>query len=355
MQDLIHLPFPHAHPSPSACSSLTLAGVHGKGPWRTLCNCFESADTSRQYAMEMAPNVPQFRPKPEEERQAADVSLAELRPSLQGWWGLTNLPFLSETNVYEARGWEGYYRGRGLDFDSPSALLMDAALTTAWAVRRYYTLFLDKQALSDTTKVPLWGQSLNVIVLGSSHKEVVTWPTFLEVANCLPLAIRDINVWLIGPEVPQWAHDCSVRVSLTQKDLSESREGLCKEQRHLTVHSVRGVYHEWIANTTLPPTSRPHVIMGLNAGLAAYNSWIPTLQLLHGQGKDAQMVCCFSDFNEEAVERSLELCRAVLENFENRCCPSIQMNPFRHPRLIRPRDNRLPAMRNGFLLTYHYE
>lgn len=242
---------------------------------------------------------------------AKDLALAELCMHLRGWWGAHDAPFLSESLLHEISGWEDYYRGHKLDFDSPVALLLDGALTTVWAARRYQALFLEK---CDTNR-PL--ESLNVLVLGASLVEVMLWPTFLELGYFAKFA--EINLWLVGPEVPQWAHNRSVRVQLPlgKRDRSECSEGLHSKEGHLTVHCIRGLCHECTPEGFLNEW-RPHVVMGLNAGLAAYKSWVPTLQLLHIRCEDSgrqqpPMVCCFSDFNEEAVERSLQLCRAVLD------------------------------------------
>lgn len=143
----------------------------------------------------------------------------------------------------------------------------------------------------------------------------------------------------------------------------------------------------------------------LPAGLAAYMSWVPTLQLLlgdmqptaschmtcsssgedgsssresagggsstHGGGgrggrargtRDGLRVCCFTDFNEEAIHRGRQLIDYLLGSSggstggtsrgsgSGRVAVEVGLNPFRKPAAVLAADNALPAASNGFAL-----
>lgn len=117
------------------------------------------------------------------------------------------------------------------------------------------------------------------------------------------------------------------------------------------------------------------------AGLAAYPSWIQTLELLMAgmrSAPSAPAACLFTDYNEEALHRARELACAVLsgalsggpllcaeaqegENLAARApAPAraialgeVAMNPFRKLLLLRPTDNALPTCSNAFELWLH--
>jgi hypothetical protein len=147
-------------------------------------------------------------------------------------------------------------------------------------------------------------------------------------------------------------------------------------------------------------------VVAPNAGLAAYLSWLPTLQhlghamhggsstvgagLVGGTGSAAPLLCCFTDFNEEAVHRARQLCAHVLAGCggvgdpdgggsrgteqqqaeglgsssgdpPGSCSAGVAaassalvlksgMNPFRRPAAVLSADHALPSAGNAFTL-----
>lgn len=141
-------------------------------------------------------------------------------------------------------------------------------------------------------------------------------------------------------------------------------------------------------------------VLRSHAGLAAYMSWLPTLQLLLGQLQcnssgggsgsggmqcrqeghgytsrqavgQGPLVCCFTDYSSEAVHRSQQLLDYLLASQGAACGGSsgagsgvqpggsfaagslvVQdgLNPFRKPAAMLASDNALPSASNGFAL-----
>lgn len=158
------------------------------------------------------------------------------------------------------------------------------------------------------------------------------------------------------------------------------------------------------------PSSRPAPPAA--AGLAAYVSWVPTLRHLAeamqqlvprpaagdvttaghtsdsgggsgggggggGGGSSGPLVCCFTDFNEEAMHRARQLCAHVLagcgaaagtgprgeqgssggsgsDGDGGGLCGGVdvesRMNAFRRPAAVLAADHALPSAGNGFAL-----
>ncbi|PRW50948.1 zinc finger MYND domain-containing 15-like [Chlorella sorokiniana] len=244
--------------------------------------------------------------------------------------------------------WAAYYRLRGLPPDSPAALLLDATLTLYSAVLRVHRqLAALQQASGDASQQQACG-----IVVSPSN-----------------------------PGGSSGGSSGSVAPKLARQ---------------------RGT---------------PHAVVAPNAGLAAYMSWLPTLQLLLEQlqspggggsssspsaadcgqntressnlraganagqavGVAGPLVCCFTDYNSEAVHRSRQLLDYLLASQAATSSGSggagsrgvgpdgrsaqpgsgcaagglvVQegLNPFRKPAAVLATDNALPAASNGFAL-----
>ncbi|KAL3159293.1 hypothetical protein ABBQ32_011249 [Trebouxia sp. C0010 RCD-2024] len=109
----------------------------------------------------------------------------------------------------------------------------------------------------------------------------------------------------------------------------------------LTFH--KGLYHDVIARPNCEIASAD-LVFGANAGLAAYPSWVPTLQLLSHEGSPPAV---FTDYCEEAAVQGMRVMQAVVEG------PMLWMpvgiNPFRKPLSCQSRDNNLPSFSNAFM------
>lgn len=89
-------------------------------------------------------------------------------------------------------------------------------------------------------------------------------------------------------------------------------------------------------------TFQAHVC--LLAGLAAYASWVPTLQLLSLEGSPPAV---FTDFCEEAAVQGMRAMQAVVGSSMH--WMSVSINPFRKPLSCQGRDNNLPSCSNAFM------
>lgn len=82
----------------------------------------------------------------------------------------------------------------------------------------------------------------------------------------------------------------------------------------------------------------------LLAGLAAYASWVPTLQLLSHEGSPPAV---FTDFCEEAAVQGMRAMQAVVGSSMH--WMPVSINPFRKPLSCQGRDNNLPSFSNAFI------
>ena len=269
---------------------------------------------------------------------------------------------------------------------------------------------------------------LAVHLLGP-QREVDQWPQLLELGCLLPQL--ELALHLVGPDVPAWADGHSLRVgsptaapccdrpgcSCGQPDgatgggggcssSSSSRGGIGGSTRDsqpaaappeqagsITLHFHRGPYHE-LAARICGRHGPPDLVVGLNAGLAAYLSWVPTVQQLaasmagsppggpvRAEGAAAgsryaaavgsggsttpadpscptaahrapgrPLLCLFTDYNEEAVVRTREMVAGVVgpSLLAQLQLSGAEVNPFRKPWRARPADNRLPTFSNAF-------
>ena len=81
----------------------------------------------------------------------------------------------------------------------------------------------------------------------------------------------------------------------------------------------------------------------MTAGLAAYPSWVPTVQALSEDRTSA----LFTDFCEEAAVRAEAMLSSAQGSLQALSCTH---NPFQSPVSCMGPDNRLPSFPNAFLL-----
>lgn len=107
----------------------------------------------------------------------------------------------------------------------------------------------------------------------------------------------------------------------------------------ITLH--RRTYHDWIQDKAVDAVSQmPDLVFAPNAGLEAFSSWLPTLEILC-QAKAP--IALFTDYCEDAVVRPYKM----LEAWGARLGKAF-INPFRQPLLQWDSGNALPSYSNGF-------
>ena len=112
----------------------------------------------------------------------------------------------------------------------------------------------------------------------------------------------------------------------------------------MTIGVVSGTY----GGATLDPnfdcgTGPPDMIVALNAGLYAYDSWRSVVNYLY---HNKNVVGVFSDYNEYSGVNC-----ASLGGGKSR--QSLCINPFRQPRAMPVYSMNLPQFSNGFLYVFN--
>lgn len=352
------------------------------------------------------------------------------------WWGQSSLPPgisipwplkpMAWSTAEKVIDWRTYCECRKLELNTPALLALDAVMTI-WHIARQHVLSLGGRYTASKDGIAQRGiqglednSSIKIAVLGVSQREIDIWPTFLELMSLGSELSWELHFF--GPEIPSWID--GRRITIRQGNQYRSRKGSCCSETlargaslstglfDMAMEFHKGMFHTFCGTTM---EGQPHrsntntdarrlpfdIIIGLNAGIPCYPSWIQTLKVLFGRptastdgskdpgaemgsGHDheirpghprngictvqlqqnpqkqraAQCIIAFSDYNEEAIHRSQLLCSSMMSESE-RTVPgscvigtSCTVNPFRQPFLLRPRDNMLPAMSNGFLLIY---
>ncbi|XP_062111784.1 uncharacterized protein LOC133823180 isoform X3 [Humulus lupulus] len=102
----------------------------------------------------------------------------------------------------------------------------------------------------------------------------------------------------------------------------------------------RGFYHDCYRD--IVKDSSPHLIIAPNAGIAAYSSWLPTIELI----KEINVPAVFSDYCEEACNLGA---RYITSITGSPLSFPIQLNPFRQPMVVEDSALFLPCYSNCFL------
>jgi hypothetical protein len=118
--------------------------------------------------------------------------------------------------------------------------------------------------------------------------------------------------------------------------------------RNLTVGVVSGTYGDTSSDDGIDPnfdcgTGPPDMIMALNAGIYAYESWRTVVNYLD---RNSGVVGVFTDYNEYSGVNC-----AALGGSDAR--ESLVMNPFRQPLAMPIYSMNLPQFSNGFFYVFN--
>lgn len=344
-QGLNTMPFPwHPEaPQTSRCALLKELGLHNKGPWGLECHCHVGVP----YGVK-APLLKQLW----QSTRHATITREQLATQLENWWAVPEAKELLTTGVSPEQGdflpqtWEEYCEKRPLPLSSPLPLLLDAPLTILWAVNRL--------------RARKGGQlpSRLVIFCVGAEKEVDQWPVLLELGALLPST--NIVLHVIGPEVPRWADNRSITVPHPAPAVGSHSLRLHFHQLHL-----QDAIHKRLS----APIDYPDIICGLNAGLAAYPTWMTGLLAVRFLMQIASKpeVCLFTDYIAESMylaRRNMHMLFGPLKGseFTDQCCgyagevdlskritvSKEEINPFRKPRWVLQSSHMMPFCHNGF-------
>ncbi|GAB2280372.1 hypothetical protein Dimus_015007 [Dionaea muscipula] len=227
--------------------------------------------------------------------------------------------------------WKEYYEWRGLPLESPIAILLH------WPLTLYHAIQLVSWRRMSA------GSSHHIIIhyLGP-EKELFQLAVFAELHVLLPSC--QVHIDFVGPAIPQQRD--GERISLDRYAHCDDGDCECKLPAKrgspaVTLQLFKGFYHDRFRDM-VKDSSFPDLIIAANAGIAAYPSWLPTIELI--KGLDVPAV--FSDFCEEAAH----LAARCLSNVSG-CALTlpIQLNPFRQPLAVEDSALHLPCYSNCYL------
>ncbi|KAJ0096116.1 hypothetical protein Patl1_16259 [Pistacia atlantica] len=280
------------------------------------------------------------------------------RSTDEGW----NLPSIlcpcSEPSFQISKhlcSWKNYFDWRSIPLHSPVALLLHWPLTIYYAtqvagLRSFNSKISDKLCIHYlggvlTLTVALW----QFMPRSWPEKELLQLSVFGELLALFPGVKVDIE--LIGPEIPQhrngeminlcsYAHcadtDCICKSS---SENFSSSTGMIKSSA-VTLRLHKGFYHDRYGD--IAKDSVPHLILAPNAGIAAYSSWLSTIELI----REINVPAVFSDYCEEACHLAAS-CISTITGHPPKL--PIQLNPFRQPMVVEDSALFLPCYSNCFL------
>ncbi|XP_019158091.1 PREDICTED: zinc finger MYND domain-containing protein 15 [Ipomoea nil] len=297
--------------SQSRCSFLVTQGVHCVGMWTWECGC------------------------------GASVASLDVSRYIEGW-NLSNTlcPCRGPSLPIPKRisNWKEYYEWRCIPLNSPVALLLHWPLTIYWGIQ----LAIMRSLISEIAS------EIHIHYIGP-EKELYQLAVFGELCALFP-GVR-MHIYFVGNAVPQdrdgevialhsYCHcietDCECKSLNINVDSCSSMDKSCPVMLHLCA----GYYHDRYKD--LSKDSSPNLIIAPNAGIAAYRSWLPTIELI----MEMKVPALFSDYCEEAAHLATHCISSISSS-----PPSIpiQLNPFRQPLAVEDSALFLPCYSNCFL------
>jgi len=116
-----------------------------------------------------------------------------------------------------------------------------------------------------------------------------------------------------------------------------------KLTENLTVFVTSGTYGNSIDPIWDCGTGSPDMVMGLNAGLFAYESWRDVVDFLN---HNRNVTGVFTDYNEHSGLNCASLGGLISRE-------SLSINPFRQPRAMPVLSMNLPQISNGFMYVFN--
>jgi len=215
--------------------------------------------------------------------------------------------------------WEHYYRLRSLPPSSPVGLLATFPLTIYHAIQHYGTVPLVVAQMLE--------RPLRIHVVGI-EKELNFVDLFKEVGYLLPENVAVDMTWIVREDMfPENEDGRNLSLQLTT---------------NLRLSIILGTYGDSL-NPDFDMDGPPDMIIGMNAGLFAYESWRHVISYLHHH---QNVVGVFTDYNEHSGINCASLGGWKSAN-------SLEMNPFRQMRAMPVYCMNLPQFSNGFVYVYN--
>ncbi|XP_030443104.1 uncharacterized protein LOC115665366 [Syzygium oleosum] len=295
----------------SRCSFLSKRGIHQVGMWMHECKCQPLSNFFEDLRFHNSWDLPRM--------------LCPCRGPVS--------PISDHLS-----GWDDYYRWRHIPFHSPVALLLQ------WPMLIYHAIQITSARISTIGT----SKELRVHYVGP-EKELLQLPAFGELQALFP-GMR-MHIELVGPAVPEHRDGETIKVggyaqcSETNCDCKSTSSHESKSLNTAYDSTVilqlrRGCYHDIYRN--ISEESLPHLVVAPNAGIAAYSSWLPTIELI----REMNVPAVFSDYCEEACHLAA-CCMNTVAGISFSL--PIQLNPFRQPMAVEDSALLLPCYSNCFL------
>ncbi|CAN1311158.1 Zinc finger MYND domain-containing protein 15 [Linum perenne] len=300
------------------CSFLSKRGIHGLGMWKYVCECGESlgpADSTRMF-------------------DVAD-RLKEGNWDLPG--ELCPCCGPASPKPITLTSWQDYYDWRCIPLHSPVALLLHWPLTVYYATQ---IAIAGRSALGTSKR-------LCIHYLGP-EKELSQLAAFGELRALFPDVL--LHVELIGPAIPEsrfykiafrsYGEKIDMDCYANCQDTHCTCRSSMRNSSALSLRLRSGLYHDRYRE--IAEDSVPNIVVSPNAGIPAYPSWLPTIELI----KKMNIPAVFTDYCEEACHLAAE-CIASVTGCSTRI--PIQLNPFRQPLVVQDSPLLVPCYSNCFL------
>ena len=239
------------------------------------------------------------------------------------------------------------YARLGFARTSRAALVFSAAATTAAFCKK--KMFPFEGSADDKKKKRRQKARLVIHLLGAEKEldQAFAFAWFLSRAwrgeAFRGIIARDVEVHMVGPEVPKtWGPVVCERDEETNAP-------------RVAVYGHRGLYHD-VVDASLTSSrgtlaTAPDVIVCPDAGIAAFASWVPTIDVILRAGAPAAV----TDLTAEAARAAAKiwLRRAALFSATRALSAfgsdaDVALNPFRRVMSARGNDTQAPTYANGF-------
>uniref|UniRef100_A0A7N0U1K4 MYND-type domain-containing protein n=1 Tax=Kalanchoe fedtschenkoi TaxID=63787 RepID=A0A7N0U1K4_KALFE len=291
------------------CSVLSKLGVHRLGMWLWECSCGKWINSLYSSRVDDSWNLP-----------------CKLSPC--------RAPESPMTKILS--GWKDYYEWRCIPLASPVSLLLH------WPLTIYHATQITKAR----NLLPDIRDTLHIHYLGP-ERELSQLAVFGELCTLFPGV--QVKIELFGPAISSHRDGAVINLYAspicTDRDSSHTSLINCPVggagkagSSCVSLHLHRGLYHERFGDKNFVPD----IIVAPNAGVAAYSSWLATIELI----KEQNIFAIFSDYCEEACHLAVS-CMSRAAGIS--LTVPIQLNPFRQPMAVEDSAFPLPCYSNCFL------
>jgi hypothetical protein len=296
-----------ASPAPSWWSTEIHGWSGGKSASAKLVNLFQRVSYNDGFGLDLR-LIPDESPINSNAFPRAGISLDQ-----------NNMPILSS--------WEDYYNLRSLPPSSPVALIATFPLTVYYAIQRHGTV--------PVTVAKMLDRPMRIHLIGI-EKETNFIDFFRELGFLLPEQVRIEMSWIIR-------EDMFPESSNTGSSTSSSALLSLQLTDNTKLSIIGGTYGDSLDPNFDLAGGAPDMIIGLNAGLYAYESWRHVVSYLDN---NPNIVGVFTDYNEYSGMNCASL-------GGSKAWQSLHINPFRQPRAMPVNCMNLPQFSNGFMYVFN--